>query len=58
MNLTSILDLLGLLFIVLAVALAVGLFFIPAGFAVGGFGLLGVSWFIDARTHAARRDKS
>lgn len=49
MNLTSWLDLLGILLVVAAAALAVGLWFLPAGVAVAGVGLLIASWLIDRR---------
>lgn len=44
---TSWLDLIGMLLILLAAALAVGLFYLPGGIAVGGLGLLVISWLID-----------
>lgn len=49
MNLTTLLDLVGVLLLVLGIALAVALWFIPAGVAVAGVGLLGTSWLIDRR---------
>lgn len=52
---TTILDLLGLVLVVAGLALAAGLLFVPAGFAVAGLGLLGVSWLLDRRSQTARR---
>lgn len=49
MNLTTLLDLAGALLLVLGIALAVALWFVPAGVAVAGIGLLGTSWLIDRR---------
>lgn len=49
MDFTDILDLLGLLLIVVALALAAGLFFLPAAFAVAGAGVLVVSWLVDRK---------
>lgn len=49
MNLTSWLDLAGILLLVVGVALAVALWFPPAGVAVAGMGLLIASWLIDRR---------
>ncbi len=49
MNLTSWLDLLGILLVVAAAALTVALWFLPAGVAVAGVGLLVASWLIDRR---------
>ena len=48
-RLTSWLDLIGLLLIIVAAALAVGAFYLPAGVGVSGAGLLLVSWLIDRR---------
>ncbi len=45
---TTILDLLGILLLILAGALfAAALWGLPAGLAVAGAGLLGLSWLID-----------
>lgn len=49
MNLTTVLDLAGSFFIVLALALWAGLLFVPAGFAVAGVGVLFVSWLVDRK---------
>lgn len=49
MNFTTLLDLIGLLLIVFALALAAGAFFVPAGFAVAGAGVLVVSWLCDRK---------
>lgn len=52
MNLTSILDLAGLLLVVVGVALAVAIFTpagVPGAIVVGGAGVLGVSWLVDWR---------
>lgn len=47
---TTVLDLLGLLGIVAAIALAVLPLSVPGAIASAGVGLLGVSWLIDARS--------
>lgn len=49
MNLTSWLDLVGILLLVVGAALTVALWFLPAGVAVAGMGLLVASWLIDRR---------
>lgn len=49
MNLTTLLDLAGVLLLVLGIALAVALWFVPAGVAAAGAGLLLTSWLIDRR---------
>lgn len=49
MNLTTLLDLVGVLLLVLGIALAVAFWFVPAGVAAAGIGLLGTSWLIDRR---------
>jgi CHASE2 domain-containing sensor protein len=49
MNLTSWLDLAGILLVVVGAALAVALWFLPAGVALAGLGLLSASWLIDRR---------
>lgn len=50
---TDVLDLLGALLLVTAAALAAGVWLTPpAGLAVAGAGLLGVSWLID---HSRKR---
>lgn len=50
---TDVLDLLGVLVLVAAAAIAVGLYVaVPAGLAIAGAGILATSWLID---HAARR---
>lgn len=50
---TDVLDLLGVLVLVAAAALSVGLYVaVPAGLATAGVGLLATSWLID---HAAHR---
>ncbi|MGM9473179.1 hypothetical protein ACS5PJ_14390 [Pseudarthrobacter sp. YS3] len=46
---TSWLDLIGMLLVVSAVALAIGALYLPGGVAAGGLGLLLVSWLIDRR---------
>lgn len=48
-RLTTWLDLIGLLLIIVAAALAVGAFYLPAGVGVAGGGLLFGSWLIDRR---------
>lgn len=50
---TTILDLVGILLLILAGALfAAALWGVPAGLAVGGVGVLFLSWLID---HAEKR---
>lgn len=46
---TSWLDLIGMLVVVAAVALAAGAWYLPGGVAIAGLGLLLVSWLIDRR---------
>lgn len=46
---TSWMDLIGILLVVVAVALAVGSWYLPAGVAAAGIGLLLASWLIDRR---------
>jgi hypothetical protein len=46
---TTWLDLIGLLLIVIAVGVAVGLVYVPGGLAAAGVGLILVSWLIDRR---------
>jgi hypothetical protein len=54
-KITTLLDIAGLLLMLLAAAVAVGvLWFIPAGIFIFGLGLLGISWQID---HAGKRLK-
>ena len=54
--LTSLLDLLGFLLLVLALVLLVAPVSTPGAVAVGGLGLLGVSWVVDLAM--ARRGKT
>lgn len=54
-QLTTILELVGLLLIVAGVAIAVALLFAPSGLLVAGAGLLGLSWLIDYRADRAAR---
>lgn len=54
-QITTILDLLGLVLVVAGLSLAAGLLFAPAGFAVAGLGLLGMSWLLDYRAQAPAR---
>lgn len=50
---TTILDLAGILLLILAGSLfAAAVLGAPAGLAVGGVGLLGLSWLVD---HSAKR---
>lgn len=49
---TSILDLVGLLLVVVAVSVLVASWSIPASIAAGGVGVLAVSWLIDHRRKA------
>lgn len=44
---TSLLDLLGVLLLVLAVALFVATWTVPGALAVAGGGVLAISWLID-----------
>lgn len=46
-SLTTILDLLGAVLVILGLSLFVAQFLAPAGFVVGGLGLTGLSWLID-----------
>lgn len=55
MNLTTLLDLAGSLFIIAALAVLVGTFTVAGGLGVAGIGLLVLSWLIDQR--ASRRGK-
>ncbi|WP_309129471.1 hypothetical protein [Microbacterium sp.] len=55
MNLTTLLDLLGALLVIAALAAFVGTFTIAGGLGVAGVGLLALSWLIDRR--AAGRGK-
>ena len=48
--LSSVLDLLGLLCLIVAAALAVAPFSVAGAAAVAGLGLLAASWVIDRRT--------
>jgi len=54
-QLTTILELVGLLLIIAAASIALGMLFAAAGLAVAGLGLLGLSWLIDYRANAAAR---
>ncbi len=49
MNLTSWLDLAGLLLLIVAAALFVAVWTVPGAVAVAGLGLLTGSWIIDRR---------
>lgn len=46
---TSWMDLIGILLVIVAVALAVGVWYLPGGVAAAGLGLLLASWLIDRR---------
>lgn len=48
-DVTTLLDLVGLLVIVAGVAVAVWPYFPPASFVAGGLGLLLISWLIDRK---------
>lgn len=48
-RLTSWLDLIGILLIIAAAALAAGAYYMPAGVGIAGAGLLVASWLIDRR---------
>ena len=47
MNITTILDLAGLVIVLVAAALFVGAYSLPGAVAVFGAGLLGISWLLD-----------
>ncbi|KWR73322.1 hypothetical protein RN04_03510 [Arthrobacter sp. W1] len=49
-GLTSILDLIGSLLVISAIALAVAVYSVPGALAVAGVLLLVLSWLIDRRT--------
>ncbi|WP_434922929.1 hypothetical protein ACR9WD_05930 [Glutamicibacter sp. PAEs-4] len=49
-GLTSILDLIGSLLVITAIALAVAMYTLPGALATGGVLLLVLSWLIDRRT--------
>lgn len=49
-GLTSILDLIGSLLVITAIALAVAMYTLPGALAAGGVLLLVLSWLIDRRT--------
>jgi len=49
-GLTSILDLIGSLLVITAIALAVAVYTLPGALATGGVLLLVLSWLIDRRT--------
>lgn len=51
-GLTSLLDLIGALLIIVAVALAVAMFTIPGALASAGVLVLVLSWVIDRRNRA------
>jgi hypothetical protein len=55
---TDVLDLIGLVALVLAVAVFVWPFSIAGAVAVVGVGLLFVSWLIDARARRSRKAAS
>lgn len=55
MKVTTLLDLAGTLMVLAAVAITVGLYFIPAGLGVFGLGLLGISWLLDLRAKGTRK---
>lgn len=50
-GLTSILDLIGSLLVIAAIALAVAAYSLPGALAAAGVLLLVLSWLIDRRTH-------
>ncbi|TQL58538.1 hypothetical protein FB461_1953 [Rarobacter faecitabidus] len=53
---TTVLDLLGAVLIVIALALAAGAWWTPAGVFVAGVGLVAVSWLVDLpRRRSARK---
>ncbi len=51
-GLTSILDLLGSLLVIVAIALAVAVYTLPGALAAAGVLVLLLSWLIDRRTRA------
>ena len=54
MNLTTLLDLLGALLVIAALAIFIATFTIAGGLGVAGVGVLTLSWLID-RQHTHRR---
>lgn len=55
---TTVLDLVGMVALVAAVVVALWSLSIPGAIAVGGAGLLTVSWLIDWRASRARKAAS
>ena len=55
--LTTVLDLLGFVLLVLAIALLVAQWSTPAALAAAGAGFLAVSWYIDRRADGATPQK-
>lgn len=49
-GLTTILDLLGSLLVIVAIALAVAFYTLPGALASAGVLLLGLSWLVDRRS--------
>lgn len=47
--LTTVLDLVGALLLIVAIALWVAVWSLPAGIAIAGVGLLVLSWLVDRR---------
>lgn len=54
-TITTLLDLIGMVLIVTGLAVAAGLFYLPAGFLVFGVGILLISWLLDRKARKERR---
>lgn len=55
MNLTTLLDLIGALLVIAALAVFVSTFTIAGGLGVAGSGLLALSWLIDRQAAGNRK---
>ena len=56
MRLTTLLDLIGSLCVIAALAVAVGIFSSAGGLGVAGVGLLALSWLIDRKASGRGRE--
>lgn len=56
MNLTTLLDLIGALLVIAALAVFVATVTIAGGLAVAGVGLLALSWLIDRQAAGRRKE--
>ncbi|MEJ1087045.1 hypothetical protein WDU99_01795 [Microbacterium sp. Mu-80] len=57
MNLTTLLDLVGSLLVIAALAVFVAMFTLAGGLAVAGVGLLALSWLIDRQAAGRGREQ-